>query len=304
MDIRLLRSFEAAARSETFSAAARELSLSQPALTKQIQALERQAGAVLFLRGRHGARLTDQGRQLLADAQDVLSRLDAFDRRLARLAGGAEGVLTLGFGLSGIDRAPRAVATFRARYPGVSVTLDDLPSTVQLERVAAGSLHAGFVRLPAPAQLARVVVGEDTLAVATPSGTPEPPQRRAALRDWLDRRPLVRLTTPRGPGLAGQITRLYDDLGCAPVVVQEARDLQTVLALVAAGVGDAVLPASAAGIVPPGVRLTAIPLRTARWQLGLVWHPGVPNPNVERFVAVVRADLPGDSTGPARSSGR
>lgn len=278
MDLRLLRAFATVARLRNFGAAAAELSTSQPALTKQIQVLERRIGAVLFSRGRHGARLTPAGELLLPDALELLDRSEAFDRRAAQVAAGGEGALAIGFGLSGIELAPRTVALFRGRWPGVSVSLDDMSSAVQYERLLAGSLQVGFVRLPVPTGLEHLRLRRDRLAVAVPSGLEVP-------RDvgrWLDGRPLVRLAPARGPGLTAQVDGLYAELGCRPTVLQEAADLQTVLALVAAGVGPAVVPRSAERIAPPEVRLVPLPGTAASWWIGAAW--ATPTPLTARFV--------------------
>ena len=278
MDLRLLRAFVTVARLRNFGAAAEELSTSQPALTKQIQVLERRVGSVLFSRGRHGARLTQAGELLLPDALELLDRSEAFDRRAAQVAAGSEGSLAIGFGLSGIELAPRAVALFRSRWPGVSVSLDDMSSSVQCERLLAGSLQIGFVRLPVPAGLEHLRLRRDRLALAVPSAVEVPRD----IGRWLDGRPLVRLTPARGPGLTAQINGLYAELGCHPTVLQETADLQTVLALVAAGAGPAVVPQSAERIAPPGIRLVPLPGRAATWWIGAAW--ATRTPLTERFV--------------------
>jgi len=278
MDLRLLRAFVTVARLRTFGAAAEELAMSQPALTKQVQVLERRLGTVLFARGRNGARLTSAGAALLPDALQLLERSEAFERRAAQVAAGDEGTLAVGFGLSGIDLAPRAVALFRSRYPRISLSLEDMSSAAQCERIAAGSLQVGFVRLPVPPGLEHLRLRKDRLALALPIDQSVPRD----LARWLDGRPLVRLAPHRGPGLTGQISGLYAELGCRPEVLQEARDLQTVLALTAAGVGPSVVPLSAQHIAPGEVRLVPLPGRTATWWIGAAWSER--SPLTERFL--------------------
>ncbi|WP_432945291.1 LysR substrate-binding domain-containing protein [Kribbella sp. CA-253562] len=282
MELRLLRTFATVARTGNVSAAALELSTSQPAVTKQLQLLERRVGATLFVRGRQGARLTSAGEALLPDALDLIARAEAFERRAGSVAAGEEGTLSIGFGLSGIEVAPQAVALFRSRYPGVTVSLDDMSSAVQYERLLAGTLQVGFVRLPVPAGITHRRLRQDHLALALPAGADRPGERAtsAQVASWLDGRPLVRLRPERGPGLTDQITRLYDELRCRPRVLQEARDLQTVLALVAAGVGAAVVPATAAAIAPGSVELMPLRGKAASWWIGVA--------SVERSVLLDR----------------
>jgi DNA-binding transcriptional LysR family regulator len=280
MDLRLLTAFVTVARCGNFSAAATELGTSQPALTKQIQQLERRLASTLFDRGRHGARLTPAGELLLPDALEVLARVEAFERRAAQVALGVEGALAIGFGLSAIELAPGAVALFRSRYPRIEVTLDDLSSKVQYERLLAGSLQVGLVRLPAPPGLKHLRLRKERLALAVPIAEVVP----VGLATWLDGRPLVRLSPERGPGLTAQTIALYAELGCRPLVLQEAADLQTVLALVAAGVGPAVVPESSASIAPDAVRFIPFPGEAATWWTGAAWNPAFPSPLVSHFL--------------------
>jgi DNA-binding transcriptional LysR family regulator len=283
MDLKLLRAFVTLARCGTFAAAAAaaaELATSQPALTKQVQQLERRLASRLFDRGRQGARLTPAGELLLPDALDVLARAEGFERRAAQIALGVEGSLTIGFGMSAIELAPRAVALFRTRYPRIEVTLDNLPSSVQYERLLAGSLQVGLLRLPVPSGLKHLRLRKDRLALAVPAGQVVP----AGLATWLDARPLVRLAPEHGPGLTAQITALYAELGCRPLVLQEAADLQTVLALVAAGVGPAVVPAASMSIATDALRLIPLPGEAATWWTGAAWNPAFPSPLVTHFL--------------------
>lgn len=271
MDVRLLRAFLAVAEVGAIGVAAQRLMISQPALTKQLQSLERQVGGTLFRRGRHGAGLTEFGHALLPEARDLVLRADAFSRRAERLARGELGRLAIGFGLSSIEFAPRVVAAFRRRYPEVEVRLDDLPSTVQRERLRDDRLQVGFVRLDASVPSPYRIVGTDRLAIAI--GPDADPPDRSEPRDWLAGRPLVGLTPDRGPGLAGQIERLGLGWSLGLSVIQEADDLQTVLALVAAGVGAALVPASGRGIAPDGVRLFPIMDPAAAWRVAVLWRP-------------------------------
>lgn len=300
MDLRLLQAFVAVAGRQAFGAAARDLSLSQPALTKQIQALERSLGGAVFTRGRHGASLTTLGRSLLPEATDVVHRAERLDHRIRRLGSAAEGALAIGFGLSSIETAPRLVAQFRDMHPGIDISLDDMSSAMQFDGLASGALDLGFTRLPAPAGLESLVLHQDRLALATPAHWPEPPAGAPALSTWLDGRPVVRLTAERGPGLAAQAEALCTHWGCRPIVLQEASDLQTVLALVSASLACALVPASAAGVAPVSVRILPLPGAAAAWNVGLVWNPNAPSRLVGLFVESVRSGRGGGGgQGPA-----
>jgi DNA-binding transcriptional LysR family regulator len=291
MELRLLQAFTQTALAPTFSEAAAALSITQPALTKRIQQLEAVVGTPLFRRGRHGSELTAAGAALLDEARDVVERATRFAARARRVAAGEEGHLTVGFGLSSISVAPRAVAAFRAAVPRVLVGLHDMSSAAQIDGLRVGRIDVGFARLPVPADLRSIPVLRDRLAIAYPEEL-APPRDDAALAGWLDDQALVRLTPGRGPGLSAQTARFVDHIGAHPTVIQEADDLQTVLALVAAGVGAAIVPESARNIVPPRVRMTPVADRSASWEVGVVWNPVTETPAVRAFLARLTASSP------------
>ena len=289
MELRLIRSFVAVAETGNFGLAAKALSTTQSNLTKQIQLLERQAGSQLFTRGRHGAALTRAGEALLADAVDLVRRADGLAQRMERIAAGAEGALKVGFGMSAIDVAPRAVAAFRTEHPAIDIGLDDMSSTAQFEALRNGTLSIGFVRLPAPPDIATRMIRRDRLALAIPKSESAPLSTRDALHRFIDGRPLIRLDPARGPGLNAQTSNLFSDLRARPGVLYETSDLLTVLALVAAGAGSAVVPASTSAIVPEGVQLVPIDLESSVWSIGTAWLRGNNDPLIPLFLQSIDA---------------
>jgi len=290
MDIRRLQAFVAVADQGNFGRAAQLLSTTQPALTKQIQTLEREIGTVLFIRGRQGTVLTAAGQSLLAESVDLVRRADALEQRMKRVAGGSAGLLSVGFGMSSITIAPRAVAAFRAAHPAIDVTLEDMSSSAQVAALRERRLSIGFIRHPVPAHIATRVISHDQLALAIPRGETIPQLDRESVRRWLDGRRLIGLVPARGPGLTAQIDELCADLGCRPVTLHETSDLLTVLALVSAGVGAAIVPASVSAIVPDGVSLLSIDLASARWSIGVAWRSDSTDPLIPRFLQAA-ADL-------------
>ncbi|MFI6031969.1 LysR family transcriptional regulator [Amycolatopsis magusensis] len=277
-----LRAFVAVADHHGFGAAAQHLSITQPALSKQIQALERElGGGTLFSRGRNGAALTEFGALLLPQARELVETADEFTRRARRLARGESGRLSVGFGLSTLDIAPRVIAGFRRSFPDVRISLEDLPSAVQADRLRSRELDVGFVRLPVGDELRQRVLRRDHLAIASPGPIP------AEVTGWLGEQRLIRLARAKGPGLAAQIDRLCAAWDCRPGTAQETHDLQTVLALVAAGAGCALIPATAARVAPPAVTLTPLDDPAAAWDVGVAWHSAQHTAHVPNFLALL-----------------
>lgn len=283
MDIKLLRAFVTLAEQGRYHQAAEALCITQPALTKQIQTLEHLIGMTLFQRGRHGAKLTVSGQQLLPGARDLLQRHEIFRSDVAGLQNGHAGELKLGFGISSFQLAPLSVAAFRARYPSVKILLNDLPSVMQFQLLTDGQLQCGFVRLPAPEHLQAAVLEEEALVLAAP-------ERFAAMGDFrpvIESNQLLQLSPNRGEGLVAQGAAFLRAQQLAAQTLAAADDIQTLLALVAAGEGVALLPASVRHIQPSGVVLLTLSGEQTRWKTGIAWNPRIRDPLRDNFLSVV-----------------
>ncbi len=163
-----------------------------------------------------------------------------------------------------------------------------MPSDVQVARLRSGELHVGFARLPAPEDVGQFVVQQDRLALAMPDdGTPSP-GHPAELAAWLETRRFIRLDPLRGRGQANQVERFFAACGARPRVLQDAQDQLTILALVAAGVGVALVPASAAVIAPPSVTIMPLDHTAAAWKIGVIWSRSHRTPMIRNFLDVVR----------------
>ncbi|ORM68249.1 LysR family transcriptional regulator [Pantoea rwandensis] len=281
MDIRLLRAFVTLAHTGSYHAAADTLCVTQPALTKQIQTLEHFAGVTLFQRGRHGALLTVAGEQLLPAALDIVTRHSQLLASITALQQGDAGKLTVGFGISSFRLAPERVAAFRSVYPDVQVTLNDMPSAQQCQQLIEGRLQVGFVRLPVPVPLQTRVLGEEQLVLAVAANT------GATATALIESQQLLQLSPSRGEGLTSQAQRFLSSQHLKPRTVGAADDIQTLLALVAAGDGVALLPASVVHILPAGVKLLDLAGEHTHWQTGIAWHAQIKDPLRDNFLRLV-----------------
>lgn len=287
-DLRQLQALVMLAESANYREAASRLFVTQPALTKQIQGLEQALGSTLFNRGRHGAELTAIGLQLLPQAMALVDHGKGFERHALALASGAAGRLNIGFGLSSFALAPSLVARFKQQAPDVLVHLRDTTSAIQQEHLLAGRLQLGFMRRPDAPQLRehRLLTDRLVLAVPTRVAGPDFDLERALIRD-----PLLQMVGHRCPGLSQQIARF---LGANRLtgLIQEAEDIQTLVALVAAGIGNAILPRSVGFIAGKEVTLYPLSGPWSEWEISLVWNPEFADPIRDRFLALVRAAYP------------
>lgn len=284
MDLGDLRTFCQLAEDGNYRVASEHLHITQSALTKKIQRLEAFCGVILFERGRQGASLTAAGFALLPEAQRMVSSFEAYKRLTQRVAKGMAGNLNIGFGISSYHLAPYYIAKFKKRYPEIHITLNDIPSQKQSERLLLGELHLSFSRLPAVAPLKGVKLCTDHLVLAT---------HRSQVIDrkkwWLslDSIDYLQLNPERGMGLSQQINMLLEEHGKSLNVVQEADDIQTLLALVSANLGFTIVPASVKHIANEHVAFWTLPGESSSWDVGLIWNEeseSVAKDNFIRFV--------------------
>lgn len=281
MNLRLLNAFIILAEKNNYADAAEALFISQPALTKQINLLEATLGVALFTRGRQGTRLTPGGLRLLPEARKIQKQTTLFLQHAAQVAKGGEGVIAAGFGLSSFLFAPQSIAQFRAVYPGVEFTLEDLPSAQQYDMLKKEELQVGFVRVPPPAPLCYHPLFADRLVLVTPENT------LMSISDWLKKMPLLRLYAERGRGLNAQTDRFLEENQFFASSTQQAEDIQTIVALVIAGVGVALLPQSVTHIAPPGLAITPLTGSATGWEVGIAWNPDVTDVIRDNFVKLV-----------------
>jgi DNA-binding transcriptional LysR family regulator len=282
MDLHHLRSVLAVADQLHFGRAARLRHLTQPALSKQIRQLEDEIGGPLFIRGRSGVVLTALGRAFVEDARFLVRSADQTLIRSQRAARGEVGTLRIAFGIATADLVARAIARFRKLRADVQIELEDMSTTGQIEALRAGLLDFGFIRLPAPDDLASRLVVRERLVVAVP-------RERARTITWQDE-PFILLPRAVSPSFHDHILRVCAELGVQPRAVQQARELATVLAFVAAGVGVSLVPASA--VAGRGARIRALPLpsKLAVWSIGAVWRRDYADPTLAVFRDVVDAE--------------
>ncbi|XPG47605.1 LysR substrate-binding domain-containing protein [Variovorax sp. KK3] len=248
--------------------AAEQLGIQQPPLSQQIKALERELGLALFKRHPRGMALTDAGRRFQTEALRMLQDMEAMKQRMARVARGQEGELSIGFTSSAAAHRflPDALRDFRQSHPGVALKLSESNAAELTEALAAGRLHCGLLRMPVarPEGLHFETLLREPVLVAMHrdhrfAGEAGPARRLAPLSlARLCEEGLILVRRPGAPGLYADLLTLCQAQGLQPRVVAEVDRMMTNLNLVAAGVGLSVVPASMGGVHPHAIRYIAL----------------------------------------------
>lgn len=290
MEFKQLRSFIAVARALSFSHAARELHLSQPALSAQIKALEEDVGTRLLERNRRMVRLTPAGESLLADADALLHNAAAAKARATRIASGEAGHLRIAFVASATpELVPAIVLAFRHRYPHVTLELKNLPTALQVEALGSHALDAGFVRLPLTAPLlALTPLHSEPFAIAI-SKSHRLAQEKHLTVGHLAEEPFIAYGQRWAPEFYQTWTGICRNAGFTPIVVQETAEMDTALALVAAGMGVAILPEGVANRHSRAVKVKPLAGEKIRSRIGIAIARDRKDPLLQNFIAVARS---------------
>ncbi len=246
LDVKRLRVLREVSLRGSFSAAAESLAYTQSAVSQQIAALEREAGTVLVERRARGVHLTEAGHVLVAHADVILARLADAEAELEALAGMRGGrVRMVSFPTAGATIAPRAIALFRRRHPGVDVTLEPREPHEGLECLKAGecdialTVEAGFAPISDPA-IETTHLFDDPMYLCLPAGHRVAKQARIRLAD-LAEESWVMGTTSRCPDGA-ILERACRAAGFEPRVAFQSDDYVATQGFIAAGVGVCLMP--------------------------------------------------------------
>lgn len=244
LNVGRLRVLVEVARRGSFSAAAEALSYTQSAVSQQVATLEAETGMTLLERHARGVRVTPAGHALVEHAEGILARLEAAEAELSAIAGLRAGRLRMAsFPTAGATLMPLAIATFRAAYPEVELTLAEGEPEEISPRLRAGEFDLAllfeFEEPEALEGLERVELLSDPMYLALPG--PHRLARKSGLR-LADLRGEAWIQTSRESPCARHVVRCCHAAGFEPNVSFESDDYQTVQGLVAAGVGVALIP--------------------------------------------------------------
>ena len=291
MELRQLRYFLVVADELHFGRAAERLHITQPPLTVAVRRLERELGVQLFERTTRRVTLTAAGQAFRERIQAAVADLDDAAGDVADVAAGRSGKIRVGFVSSAsYTTVPEAIRAFRQQRPRIDLVLHPLTSGEQVEELLDGNLDLGLSRDPGdvPGLNVELLSTEDLVLVL-----PET-HRLAAVKEVrpedLEGEPMILFPYRLMPGFVARVLRLFDSLPSPPMVVQQAIHQETVLGLVAAGLGVSVLPESVQRFQMPGVATRRF---VGRPQTELhVARAGGGSPAVEDFVLCLRGKIP------------
>ena len=296
-DLNQLRCFVAVAEELHFGRAAQRLNMTQPPLSRQIQVLEHIVDAALLARTSRSVQLTPAGRSFLPEAKRILKLAESAAQVARRIALGKTGSLKIGFtAAAAYGFLPDLVAACRERLGDVDLSLKEMVSADQLEALTTGQLDVGLLRPPvARRELATRRVLAEPLLAAVPVGHAMAAQPQVAIREF-DGEPFVMYSPFEARYFHDLLAAQFSRANILPRYVQHLSQVHSILALVRAGLGVAIVPAAAASLNFTGVVLRPLALRfSAAVELLMVWRRDSDNPMTASLVDIA-SDL---ATAPA-----
>lgn len=292
-DFRQLRYFVAVAEELSFTKAAIRLHLSQPPLSQQIQSLEKDLGVVLLDRDKRNVALTEPGRIFLEQARQILAKADEARAHVVAAAAGYSGQLRLAYtvSVSFHPALPQTLLRYRRVAPNVRLQLSEMYTEPQFAALLAGQIDVGFVRdVPLHAQDARSlrlrVLDREPLLLALPSGHPLASRNSLRLIEVADD-PFISQPREFAATLYDSLVMLATKAGFEPLITLHAQQINGLLAMVAAGLGLALVPASMRAVRLAGVSYVALEDSDAYLLLAVACRANDDSPALRQFMSTV-----------------
>ncbi|HEX4984881.1 MAG TPA: LysR family transcriptional regulator [Burkholderiales bacterium] len=306
MELRHLRYFVTVAEELHFGRAARKLHISQPPLSMQIRALEQELGVSLLNRTQRHVSLTQAGHALLGEARHILGRVEQAVLTTRRAGRGEIGELAVGFiSVADYNVLPAVLREFRRRFPLVNLTLRESTTDAQLRDLLAARIDVGFVLPPvSEPSLESMPVVREPLIAALPEKHPLARKPGKLALEKLADAPFILFPRPNAPGLYDDIVGRCKAAGFSPRIEQEAIQMQTIVSLVSAELGVALIPASLTNLQRTGVTYKALLGGSPLTEIHLAWRRGDDLPALRMFVDVATRQAQTAATGSGARASR
>ena len=292
MELRHLRYFTAVVECNGYREASRRLHIAQPSISEAVSGLEDELGLKLFSRTHRNARLTPEGEIFFADAVRILQQAESAIVTAKRAAQGKVGRLSIGFiGSATLSFLPDLIRRYKLEYPNVKLALHDL-YPVELDKACdRGEIDVAITRtlsLQRSKNLQSRVLLRDPLVAVLPRSR-KLKRKRIRLADLANER-FILFHRQGAPGVFDTIVGACRSQGLSPRVENEPNSMQTILSLVEAEEGVAIVPASTSNLRSNGVQFVRLMPDSLYLDLIVAWPPGEPSVVLRTFLDFLSAN--------------
>lgn len=281
-----VRALVAVADFGSFGEAAMQLGLTQPTVSYAIASLEEELGVILLARGRHGAQLTPAGEAITHHAREVLRLLEQM-QQTANLHRGLQGgeVRIATFRGAAANLLPQIVAQFRNEHPAIAVTITEFYDFTYVEQqVKDGKADIGISSLPTGEEFESFDLINDPFWVVLPSNSQQP---HSSLT-WEQLTALPLIAYPEDNSCFTKVQSYFQQAGFVLKPQYQFRETNTILSMVAQGLGAAIIPSLSAHPIPSGVSIAQLPMPLTRSIGAIVLAEALHPPSVFAFLQTLQ----------------
>lgn len=290
MELRHLRYFRAVAEELHFGRAAERLHMAQPPLSQQIRLLEEELGFPLFVRSTRRVELTPAGVDYLGRVENILADVDAAGVSAGRIAEGRSGTLAIGcVGSATYSLLPRLVRALREELPGLDVSVrGEMLAPAQVDALRSGEIDLALLRPPVSSPDVEVVtIRHDRLFVALTEDDPRGTGEHVHIDELRDADFIAHAGHGRSM-MSGILASICEAVGFVPRIRHEAEETSTLVTLVAAGLGVAIVPEPTSALGIAGVRYLPLLPEGRTVDLAVATVSGTKPPTIQNALAVLR----------------
>lgn len=290
MEIRELEAFLVVAEELHFGRAAERLHIAQPALSRTVQSLERYLGTPLFERTTRRVDLTQAGHALLEPVQNILSQVEGMLKITRHAVEGDIGTVRVGFaGAAGYSIVSELTRKVSQQAPGITMELNPRTYSNDAARlVSEGEIDLAIVSLPTLPDVETFTVQDEGFCLAVPARHTLA-KRKAVPMEQLEHMKFVSYPASHGSRVRDAMVAMCRAAGFIPNIAQEAPDPYSLLALVGAGVGVAVVVESSKSTRLDGVEYIDIADEGLTLPLAIAWRGSNPSGALSRVVGIVKS---------------
>jgi DNA-binding transcriptional LysR family regulator len=287
-----LRCFVAVAEELHFGRAAARLNMTQPPLSRHIQVLERILKVELFHRNSRSVKLTAAGAAFLSEATRIVEMADSSIATARAAAEGQMGMVSLGFtAASGYSFLPRFIGHLQQRMPEVRLLLKEMVTGEQLEALISGRVDLGLLRPPVRrSDLTTMRVLQERFIVVSHASVSDS-ERPRRLSDF-DGLPVIMYAPDKARYFHDLLTGLFASSRAEPRLVQHLAQIHSILMLVSAGHGFALVPETSRRLHPEDVVFSELEDADPIVELHAAWRPDNENPALKVVLDMLKGWSP------------
>lgn len=293
MELRHLKYFQAVAEELHFGKAAARLKMAQPPLSLQIRQLEEEIGVPLFLRTKRSVELTEEGKVLLEKVYPLFENLEKAIETVKMVSRGEVGEIVIGFiATAAYDILPTIIKHYRNQYPGIHVVLKQFTTSEQLKALQEGTIHIAILSEPKENEKINFeIIRKEPLVIAMPKEHPLATKTSSLELVNLSNDPFIITRRTANQSYYDAVINCCYQAGFSPLIEQETGEMSTVISLVAAGIGIALVPASMQLLLQNEVVYQKIKNSQFNTVTAFAWRSDNRSPIVHAFIDLVKEQV-------------